>query len=197
MRPAGRGLGGAQALLERLRLAQQAWLMGLLATAVALAAWTWWPASPGLPSEPAARWWAIATAGAVGLFATTATAWIALRAERAHVSVGSAARVIAREDSARIATREDAGGEPATLPLHTESADLLDTSAALRRAVEALRQRIDSLSAQNAALAARLSHRTEELSSLQDLSIGLARRGNDVAGLVDEALHALGRTMNY
>ena len=188
----------SRALLERLSLTRQVWLMGVATTALtcALAAW-WWPAAPGRHEEVASGWWALAATGGVGLLATGAAAWIAHRAERAHGSVGSAARTIAREESARGGARDEAAGEPAALPLHTESADLLDTTAALRRAVESLRQRIDSLSAQNAALAARLSHRTEELSSLQDLSIGLARRGNDVAGLVDEALHALGRTMNY
>ncbi len=184
----------ATALLERLGLSSQVWLLGLVASALASAACAWWwPAGPGRDVHATPTWWAFAATGGVGVLATGAAAWIATRAERAHLSMGSAARVIAREDDAG----DEAGGEPTALPLHTESADLLQTTAALRRAVESLRQRIDSLSAQNAALAARLSHRTEELTSLQDLSIGLARKGNDVAGLVDEALHALGRTMTY
>lgn len=211
-------MNSARALLERLSLTQQAWLMGLFATASAAAGWAWWEAmlSESAPA-PAPGWWAIGGAGAL---ATAAATWAAARARRAHHSLGAAARAITREitrEMTREMTREtmretmrdpnrEAPGEtvreaapvePAVLPLHTESADLLDTTAALRRAVEALRQQIDSLTAQNAALAARLSHRTLERDSLQDLSIGLARKGNDIAGLVDEALHALERTMSY
>jgi signal transduction histidine kinase len=177
------------ALLERQSLGGQTWLAGLLATAVAAAAAAWWWSSAQDGTAVLSGPWGVCiAAAAAGALATAATAWLAARAQRAHAAVAQAARAIAREQP---------GAEEATLPLHTESADLLDTTAALRRAVAALRERIESLAAQNAALAARLSHRTQELSSLQDLSIGLARRGNDVAGLVDEALRALERTVDY
>jgi signal transduction histidine kinase len=175
----------ARALLERLSLPQQAWMLGIATTVLAAALWLWWAASPERQVAPASSWWALAGTGAL---ATAATGWAAARTRRAHQAVGGAARAIAREAP---------GSEPRDLPLRTESTDLLDTTAALRRAVESLRQRIDTLTAQNAALAARLSLRTQELSSLQDLSIGLARRGNDLAGLVDEALQALGRAMPF
>jgi len=188
-------MNAAHRLLARLSLPQQAWLVGGVASAASAAAWAGWAGwagwaawqmhatPPGAIAEPG--WWA---AAAAGLVATAATAWAAGRAQRAHGALGAAARAIAREAP---------GGEAAALPLRTDSADLLDSSAALRRAVESLRARIDTLAAQNDALTARLSLRTQELTSLQDLSIGLALRGDDVAGLVEEALHALERTMAY
>ncbi|MBL8327015.1 MAG: sensor histidine kinase [Rubrivivax sp.] len=179
-------------MLERLDLVHQVWLVGTAASAMAAAAAAAVaqrgldaPAAPGgLP--PAA--WPAAAALAGGLLATGAAAWAAARARRAHGALASAARGIAQEQPE---------AEEVALPLLSESLDLQDSSAALRRAVASLRQRIDSLKAQNDALAARLTHRTLELTSLQDLSIGLAHKGNDVAGLVDEALHALERTMAY
>jgi signal transduction histidine kinase len=134
---------------------------------------------------------ALPVALAAGLAATALAAWGAARVQRAHAAVTGAARAIAQEEPGAPGATETA------LPLHTESADVLETTAALRRAIEALRQRIDTLQARNDALAARLSHRTQELTSLQDLSIGLAKKGSDVAGLVDEALHALQRTMAF
>jgi signal transduction histidine kinase len=183
------------AVLERLGLVAQVWLLGAAGSgfAAALAA-TLVPqaaSAEGLAARAPASSPALVAALAAlvsGLLATAAAAWAAARTQRAHHATAAAARGIAHEEP---------GGSEGALPLHTESADLLDTSAALRRAVEALRQRIDSLKAQNDALAARLSHRTQELASLQDLSIGLAHKGHDVAGLVDEALHALQRTMAY
>lgn len=188
------------ALFERLGLVRQVWLLGLVgsvAAAGAAAAFMTFsaPAAPAGSEAPAtagaaapALWALVATALVAGAAATALAAWGAARVQRAHGAVTGAARSIAREEP---------GGSETALPLHTETADLLDTTAALRRAIEALRQRIDSLKAQNDALAARLSHRTQELTSLQDLSIGLAKRGSDVAGLVDEALHALQRTMAF
>jgi signal transduction histidine kinase len=180
-------MNAARAVFERLTLRSQVWLLGLLATAAAAATEAW--RAHALPAGAAEfGGWSLLSAVVAGALATAATAWVMSRAGRAHVAVTQAARAIAREH---------AGDDEAALPLHTESTDLLETTSALRRAVDALRQRIDSLTAQNAALAAKLSHRTQELSSLQDLSIGLARKSHDVAGLVDEALGALERTMAY
>jgi signal transduction histidine kinase len=62
--------------------------------------------------------------------------------------------------------------------------------------VEAYRERVRALTVQNAALGQRLSLRTQELSSLQDLSIGLAE-STSVRELVDEALRALEQTVEY
>ena len=187
-------MNAARALLERLSLTRQSALTGLAATAVvALACWWWQHDAQGIgagTAAPTPAWWPLAAAAATGVAATAAAAWAAARAQRAHASVTMAARGIAREPS--VGTSDET-----TLPLHTESADLLEATAALRRAEESLRQRIDSLLAQNDALSARLSHRTLELSSLQDLSIGLAQRGGDMADLVDEALRALEQTMAY
>ena len=177
----------ARAALAHFTLVQQVGGLGAAVSVVATACVAWWAGTPEA-AEPARASWPIFAAATVGLGVTAVAVWVAARARRAHGSLAVAARRIARE----------APGDPeSALPLHTESADLLETSAALRRSDDALRQRIDSLSAQNAALAAKLSHRTLELSSLQDLSIGLAQRGNDVAGLVDEALRALERTMAF
>ncbi len=82
------------------------------------------------------------------------------------------------------------------VPLLDASADALQLSAALRRMVMAMRKRRKALEALNEALTQRLQTRTHELSTLQDLSIGLARQ-TDVHLLVDEALLALERTLSY
>lgn len=82
------------------------------------------------------------------------------------------------------------------IPLIDASADTLQLSASLRRMVMAMRKRRKELEALNEALTQRLQARTHELSTLQDLSIGLARQ-SDVHHLVNEALQALERTLSY
>jgi signal transduction histidine kinase len=167
-------------LLERLTLTRQAWTAGALATLLLAGVYAWWLGPGEADTTP---WWAVAGGGTV---ATGAAAWAATRAVRAHGDLAAAARTIAQEPTQ----------EGAALPLRGDSADVLDLSLALRRALAALRERIASLTAHNASLNASLATRTRELSSLQDLSIGLAQHA-DMRRLVDEALSVLEQTMAY
>ncbi|MEY4909365.1 MAG: hypothetical protein RL260_3083, partial [Pseudomonadota bacterium] len=82
------------------------------------------------------------------------------------------------------------------LPLQTGSAELQRASAGLRRLIEAWRRRQRDLLAQTESLGRRLALRTHELSTLQDLSIGLASK-TELHELVAEALSALEQTMAY
>jgi signal transduction histidine kinase len=163
----------AQAL-ERLGLAQQAFAAGIVAAGVGAGVIAWSGSGPVAPALALAALTALAAAAPV---------W---RARRAHAGTAAAAHRIAHEDC----------GDDATLPLHTESRDWLETSSALRRAIAALQGRIGALKALNATLSAKLQSRTVELTALQDLSIGLAQQG-DVVTLVDEALAALELTVSY
>ncbi len=98
-------------------------------------------------------------------------------------------------DVAHVLRRDDAP-EALELPLCEHSHELQLASINLRRMVEAARKRQRALEERNAALERHLAARTHELSTLQDLSIGLAQ-SSDVKGLVNEALGALGQTMDY
>jgi signal transduction histidine kinase len=82
------------------------------------------------------------------------------------------------------------------LPLQTGSAELQRASAGLRRLIEVWRRRQRDLLAQTESLGRRLALRTHELSTLQDLSIGLASK-TELHELVAEALSALEQTMAY
>ncbi|NYG34459.1 GAF domain-containing sensor histidine kinase [Sphaerotilus montanus] len=82
------------------------------------------------------------------------------------------------------------------LPLQTGSAELQRASAGLRRLIEVWRRRQRALIAQTETLGRRLELRTHELSTLQDLSIGLASK-TELHELVAEALGALEQTMAY
>jgi signal transduction histidine kinase len=164
--------------LERLTLTRQTLLAGGLSSALAaLAALVW--------ASDQARPWAGGLALG-GLLATAAAAGLVHRAGRAAEATSSAARALARDDAP----------DDAELPFLTQSACWQDTSVALRRAVQALQGRIDALAARNAALGAQLQARSHQLSALAELSIGLAQQG-DVSRLVDDALGALGQTMEY
>jgi len=66
----------------------------------------------------------------------------------------------------------------------------------LRRAVDQARRRRQALLAMNAALGLKLQSRTQELSSLQDLSISLAAQPSD-QGLVAQALAALESALKF
>jgi signal transduction histidine kinase len=74
--------------------------------------------------------------------------------------------------------------------------ELHHTTLALRHAVDMARTQCQALEARNAALGVQLQTRKEQLQTLQDLSIGLARH-DDMASLVNEALGALEQTMRY
>ena len=134
------------------------------------------------------RWSAIATSAAVAgaLLATLPAVWLAWRADQAARAVAAAARAV---------RRDEAGDEP-DIPLVDTSAELQQMALDVRRMVDAARRRKRELEALNAALTRRLEARTHELSTLQDLSIGLATT-SDLFELVDEALGALEQTMDY
>ncbi|PXW94723.1 GAF domain-containing protein [Sphaerotilus hippei] len=81
-------------------------------------------------------------------------------------------------------------------PLSHTSADVQRACVSLRRLVEGTRRRQRVLVAHAEVLGHRLEARTHELSTLQNLSIGLASK-SDLNELVDEALGALEQTMAY
>lgn len=94
------------------------------------------------------------------------------------------------------ALRSDTPPDDAQLPLLTSSDELHRTSVALRRMVDVARAQRQALQARNAQLGSQLQQRTHELSTLQDLSVGLAKT-DDLFELVDEALKALAQTLDY
>ena len=108
--------------------------------------------------------------------ATAAAAWWpAQRARRAHEALAGAARQLAQEGA----------DDSAQLP-HAHPSDDLDRSTlALRRLVELWRARRQELEARNALLGTQLQARTHELSTLQDLSIGLNKH-TEMGALVGE-----------
>ena len=165
-----------QHLFDRLHLPGQVLVVGAVLSAAAAAMLGTTDAH-----DAATAWWALGT----GSLTTAAAAALALRAMRATNDITLAARLIAREDSAQT-----------QLPYKSPTAELHQATTALRRMVEAARQRQQALEARNAALGVKLHSRTQELSSLQDLSIGLAQQG-DIGALVTEALGALEQTIDY
>ena len=170
-------IASARRLLNERSLPGQIGGAGLLVALVAAGA-VWTTAAPTWPLALAAA------GGAVG--ASLLGAWLAQRTRRALTGMADAAHTLRRDDA------------PDTLemPLFDSSEELRHASVNLRRMVEAARRRQRALEDRNAALEKRLAVRTHELSTLQDLSIGLATK-SDVVGLVDEALGALGQTMEY
>lgn len=175
------GLRHLPRLLRRLfnegSLPQQVAGMGALvavAAPLAAAAWGW-----GEPDT----WLAMAL---TGLVATAASTWVARRASAALLRVSDAAQSL-RSEHLR---------DGLDVPLLNASAELFVLSARLRRLVLAVRRHRKELEALNHALGQRLHARTHELSTLQELSIGLAQQ-TDLHSLVDEALQALERTLSY
>jgi signal transduction histidine kinase len=160
-----------------LTLATQAGLACAVVT-LAVGAAAWWASG----RAPAATW-AAATAGAGSALAASL---VVARAARGLLSTGAAARLLAR----------DGPSEDHDLPHIDTSREFLETSASLRRMVEAGRRRERALESQLVALGNRLEHRTRQLTTLQDLSIGLAGT-SDMHELVDEALKALEQTLEY
>lgn len=113
--------------------------------------------------------------------------WLLLRVSRALREITAAAQAVRRSGPL---------DEAVHLPLQTASAELQRASAGLRRLVEVWRRRQQALVAQTEVLGRRLELRTHELSTLQDLSLGLASK-TELHELVDEALRALEQTMAY
>lgn len=167
---------GARRRFEELGLPQQVAAFGAAVSALACgAAWQW------LGGRPVAI-----PVGAAALIATGSSVLLARRNARALREVASAARVITRDEAA----------DNGDIPLEEANADLRAATANLRRMVEAARRRQRALEARNLALSRQLEHRTHELTTLQDLSIGLASK-SELHELVDEALRALEQTMEY
>jgi len=158
--------------------AQCAWGGAVLVGLLAALAWA---------LGPVAEAWA-APAGVVvgGLAATLACALLARRTTRALNEITMLGTALRRE-------REF--GER-NFPLDASSDELRRATSALRRLVDAHRRRSRALVASNVALGQRLEVRTHELSTLQDLSIGLASKAG-LYDLVDEALGALEQTLDY
>ncbi len=161
--------------LERLSLLRQV----ALATALALLA-------AALAARYASETQPLLLAMGSALATALLLGWLVYRATRATAAVTQAARHLVRDGSP----------DDLQLPFRTESLDLQDCSLALRHMVDVLRERITALQAHNAALGSQLQSRKQELTSLQDLSVGLAQH-SDVGQLVDEALSALEQTMAY
>jgi signal transduction histidine kinase len=132
--------------------------------------------------------WPISIAlGASTFGASLVAASIAARVTRALRALASAALTLGRQEAL---------GDDDQLPLLSASAELRDAAVALRLLVDGARRYQRVLEAQNAVLTRHLQSRTHELSTLHDLSLGLAAK-SDLQELVGEALHALEQTMDY
>lgn len=136
----------------------------------------------GLGAAPAVVWAVLVTAALCAMV----SAALAYRVARALRQISSASQLL----------RRSGPGEDINLPLQPGSAELQRASASLRRLVEVWRRRQRELIAQTETLGQRLELRMHELSTLQDLSIGLASK-TELHELVDEALGALEQTMAY
>ena len=184
-------LSGVVHQFERLPLVAQVLLAGLLAGALTLLArWSWQGefelGSTAGAADPGSPGWSWAWSLGLWLLPLGAAAWPAHRAAQALRRVTAATRLLARDEPA----------QDTQIPYEGRCDELHDATAALRRAVDQARRRRLALLAQNASLGAKLQSRTQELSSLQDLSINLAAQP-EVSGLVNEALGALGSAMSY
>jgi signal transduction histidine kinase len=154
-------------------------LVGAAATCVVALLTRWLVPTP----DAAVYAWAAAAGGAAVVFATT---WIALRAARDLEHMAELARKVLREGDTGVANFE----------LDGACFELRRSLHALRRLLEAHRERVGELVATVAAIGSRLDDRTNELSTLQDLSINLASKSG-IHELVDEALGALEKTLDY
>ena len=167
----------ARHVFDRLPLAGQVLACGLLCSA--LAAWAGVQAA-GLPAD------GLAAAFGTGVLATLAAAALAWRTGRAVDGITRAARTLMRDDT----------GMQGSMPVMEISRELQQASIALHQLQEATRKRLQMLEARIGQLSTALQSRTQELSSLQDLSIGLAEQG-DISSLVHEALGALEHSMDF
>lgn len=156
---------------------------------------TWQVGASGLAVTLPLAWWseplfrhAPAWAGPalVGGVSALTAAWVA------HRAMDAQKRLIRTARQLRSPLQED----DLDIPLLAHDADAFELSAALRRMVLAMRRRRKELEALNQALTVRLQARSHELNTLQDLSMGLAQQ-TELPQLVDEALRALERTLDY
>jgi signal transduction histidine kinase len=166
-----------QHFFERLSLPVQVLVCGLVCSS--LASWVGQRALalPGL---------GIGAAFGIGVLVTLVAAGLALRSTRVIDDITQAARASSRDDHTA----------PSGMPVVDISRELHAATQALFRLQEAQRQRLQAMEARNAQLGVALQSRTLELSSLQDLSIGLAQQG-DISALVSEALGALEQTLEF
>ena len=164
-------------------LAATAALAGL---AAALQRWAWPPGSAwGDLLAPALGPLLLGLALA-GLAGAAAAAALAQRSSHALQRLADAARAVRREE----------GTDEAPLPLLLSNPALRAASQSLRRMQDHARSQRRALQAHNAQLGQQLQQRSHQLTTLQDLSVGLAGT-DDFYGLVDEALKALEQTLDY
>jgi signal transduction histidine kinase len=167
----------ARHVFDRLPLAGQVLVCGLLCSAAA--AW-----AGGHAADLAGD--SVAVAFGAGVVATLVAAGLAWRAGSAIDSIAAAACTLMRDET----------GMQGSMPVVEVSRELQQASAALHRLQEATRKRLQLLESRIAQLSTALQSRTQELSTLQDLSIGLAQQG-DISALVNEALGALEGSMEF
>ena len=163
---------------ERPLAAQFALLGTALAGVLGVALWWWLPSVMAAPAAMAAA------AGALAMAGTSAV--LARRSASGLARIQASARQL----------RQDDDGTPVNFAPEHSCPELQQTSQALQRLLDAQRARVRALLAAQLALAQRLQLRSHELSTLQDLSIGLASK-SDLHELVDEALGALEQTVEY
>jgi signal transduction histidine kinase len=128
----------------------------------------------------------VLTALGTGMLAVVACAWLAHRTADSLDRIAAASRLLRRDDAP----------DDANIPLIDANAELRQATMRLRRMVEAARDRRLALLERTVVLGNQLQVRTHELSTLQDLSVGLATK-TDMHELVDEALKALEQTLDY
>lgn len=151
----------------------------LIGVPLVLAAWLLHAALGAAPAT-------VAAVVLTGVAAAALAGWHAYRVGRALRQIGRSVR-----DLRRSGPEDDLN-----VPLLGVSLEVQRASASLRRLVEIWRRRQVALVAQTETLGRRLSLRTHELTTLQDLSVGLASK-SELHELVDEALGALEQTMAY
>lgn len=147
---------------------------------------------PALLGAAGLHWGLRVSPELVGTLLVTASLCATASAALAYRVSRSLRQLIAATQSVRRSEPVD----DVNLPLQTGSAELQRASAGLRRLIEVWRRRQRDLQAQTESLGRRLTLRTHELSTLQDLSIGLASK-TELHELVAEALSALEQTMAY
>ena len=165
-------------LFDERSLVVQTLLVGGAAVALCVGALAW---RLGRADRPLL----LAAAGA-GALAVLACAGLARRTAQGLERISAASRQLRREDAP----------DDANIPLVESSAELHQATRRLRRMVDAARDRRQALLERTVVLGQQLSVRTHELSTLQDLSVGLASKTN-MHELVDEALKALEQTLDY
>ena len=175
----------AQRLWAQRSLAQQQAAVALAAGGLLALLLLAWPPLAGL-GDANAPWAPALAALAAALVAAAAAAALAQRHGRALLTLAEAARQLRRDDAP----------DELNLPLIASADELQLASTSLRRMVDAQRALRQALQARNAALGQQLQQRAHELTTLQDLSAGLAS-GQDLFELVEEALKALEQTLEY